>query len=178
MRSVKLLAVSALALASLVGCSAAPESDADLLEAANAGDAVAEAQDELLPILKPDLRFDGSNIVVHDGFTSQPVALGGGVKVNCGTRSLKVTYKEKNAGTGPAGTHYVRFDVAGNAPTSAIAPGLAAGAVQVGVANMFPVLLPANVVVNAAVTLDSTLIVNESNEANNAFPFKLYRLCP
>lgn len=176
MRSFKLFAVVALTLASLVGCSAAPESDADLLEAANAGDAVAESQDEL-PFFKPDLVFDGGNIVVHDGFTSQVVGLGGGVKVNCATKALKVTYKEKNAGTAPAATHFVRFNVAGNAPTSAPASGLLPGAVQVGTAGMAPVVLPANVIVNASVNLDSTLVVAESNEANNAFPFKVVRLC-
>ncbi len=177
MRSVKLLAVSALALVSLLGCSAAPESDADLLDAANAGDAVAESQDEL-PFVAPDLRFDGGNVVVHDGFSSQVVALNGGVKVNCGTKALKVTYKEKNAGTAPAVTHVVRFNVAGNPSTSAPAAGLMPGAVQLGAAGMFPAVLPANVVVNASVNLDSTFLVAESNELNNGFPFKVARICP
>lgn len=177
MRSAKLFAVSALAVASLVGCSAAPESDADLLDAANAGESVAEGQDEL-PFVSPDLRFDGGNIVVNDGFTSQVVPFGSGAKVNCATKSLKVTYREKNAGTGPAGTHFVRLDVAGNPPANPFAPGLAPGAVQVGTALMVPVVLPPNALVNANLNLDSTLIVAESNELNNVFPFKLYRVCP
>lgn len=163
---------SALALITLAGCSAAPESDEDLLNAA----ADISETEGALPAM-PDLFFDGGYIVLNDGFTSQVVKTKGTANVNCQTKKIGITYREKNGGALGAIGHKVRLNVAGNPWVDVPVLGLASGAIRVAPIGMSPIVLPANVSVLAGLMTDSLFVVAEASETNNALPFLIVRKC-